>query len=96
MATYIDLYDAVLVPLEKQIMVALSIKANVIAKSANPTAAQRAFAVAALRDPVTYLHTVKNYILAEYNTASLSVILGATDAQVQAAVNSAVDTLLGV
>ena len=96
MALYQDLYNAQLVTLEQQIIVALAIKANTIAKLASPTAAQKAFAIAALRDPKAYLPTLKNYILAEYNTATVAVLAAATDAQVQTAVNAAVDTLLGV
>lgn len=78
-----------------KITVALMVKANLLAKAA-PSAAQKDFAVAALRDPGTYLVTVLNYILADYNTATVAAITGATDAQVQTAVNAAVDTLLGV
>lgn len=98
MATYQALYDTIgnAVTLDKQIVVALVIKANVIAKLASPTAAQKAFALQALKDPASYLSTVRNYIFADYNTASISAITGATDSQVQTAVNSAVDTLLGV
>lgn len=99
MATYLELYTAsgagVLVDLEKKIVIAIAIKANTIAKSATPTAAQKAWAIEALRTPTAYLQTVLHYILAEYNTATVAVITGATDAQAQTAVNAAVDTLLG-
>lgn len=100
MATYSELYavsgNSTLPTLEKQIMVALMIKANVIAKLASPTAPQKDFARTALGDPSIYRQTVMNYILAEYNTATVATIAAATDTQVQTAVNSAVDTLLGV
>lgn len=98
MATYQALYDAIgaAPTLDKQIQVALAIKANVLAKSATPTAAQKAFAIAALKNPAEYLPTIRNYIFADYNTVAISAITAATDAQVQAAVNAAVDTLLGV
>src|SRR5574340_1620934 len=99
MATYLQLNDAVgastLDPLRKQILVAVMIKANTIAKLATPTAAQKAFAVAALADPTAYLATLLNYILAEYNMQTIATIQAATDTQVQTAVNAAVDTLLG-
>jgi hypothetical protein len=100
MATYIELFNLrvteELLPLRQKIAVALSIKANAIAKSPSPTPEQKAFAVAALRDPTHYTAMVLNYILAEYNTQAVGVITGATDAQVQAAVNATADTLLGV
>ena len=100
MATYLELYTAsgggAQANLRQQLLVAITVKANVIAKLATPTANQRAFAIAALRDPVSYLPMLLNYILAEYNTATIAVISAATDAQVQTAVNAAVDTLLGV
>lgn len=99
MATYLELYTAsgagVLVTLEKQIVIALAIKANAIAKSTTPTAAQKAWAIEALRTPAAYLQTVLSYILAEYSTATVATISSATDTQVQVAVNAAVDTLLG-
>jgi len=97
MATYIALFDAIgtVATLDKQILVATTIKANLLAK-ATPNAAQKAFAIAALKDPVSYLPTIRNYIFADYNTAAISAITGATDAQVQTAVNAAVDTLLGI
>ena len=99
MATYLELYTAsgasALVNLQQQIVVAIAIKANTIAHSTTPTTSQKAWAMAALQSPKNYLQTVLNYILAEYNTSTIAVISEATDAQVQAAVNAAVDTLLG-
>lgn len=97
MATYVDLNGlrdtAQLADVRAKISVALMVKANALAK-ASPTAAQAAFAVAALRSPETYRETILSYILAEYNTATVATIQGATDAQVQTAVDAAVDTLL--
>lgn len=100
MATYIELHalrgattaDA----LRQKITVALAIKANTISKLPTPTPAQKEFAVAALRDPESYLGLVLNFILAENNAATTGAITGASDSLVQTAVNSAVDTLLGV
>jgi len=58
MASYLELYAAsggdTQTNLRKQIIVAISIKANVIAKLATPTAPQRAFAIAALKSPESY------------------------------------------
>lgn len=99
MATYQELHAlrgaASTEPLKQKIAVAISVKANAIAKSANPTAAQKAWALAALADPGKDSGMVLNYILAEYNAQNTSVITNAADAAVQTAVNAAVDTLLG-
>lgn len=99
MATYIELHAlrgaATTEPLKQKIAVAIAIKANAIAKLQSPTAGQKAWAVSALADPGKDVGTVLNYILAEYNTQNTSVITGAADANVQTAVNAAVDTLLG-
>jgi carbonic anhydrase len=100
MATYSELHtlrgsDSI-APLRQKISVAIAIKANVIAKSTTPTALMVEWSRQALHDPEQYQELVLNYILAEYNTQTTATITGATDAQVQAAVNAAVDTLLGV
>jgi|WetSurMetagenome_2_1015567.scaffolds.fasta_scaffold173659_4 hypothetical protein len=98
MASYTELYalngTVAAEPLRQKVLVALCVKANALAK-ASPTAAQKAFAVGALRDPASYLSQVFNYILADYGALTTAAITGATDAQVQTAVNAAVDTLLG-
>lgn len=101
MATYAELHalqgnNSSVVPLYDKIQVALIIRANALAKLANPTAAQKAFASAALANPSSYQQTVLNYILADYQAANVTQILNASDAQVQAAVDSAVNTLLSV
>jgi len=99
MATYQELHAlrgaASTDPLKQKIAVAIAVKANAIAKSANPTAQQKTWALTALADPNKDVGTVLNYILAEYNAQTVNVITGASDANVQAAVNAAVDTLLG-
>lgn len=81
--------------LQQKIAVAICIKANALAK-ATPTQAQKDWAKSALANPDSYGGLILNYILADYNTATVSAITGASDAQVQTAVNAAVDTLLGV
>lgn len=81
--------------LQQKIAVAICIKANLLAK-ATPTQPQRDWAKAALASPESYVGLVLNYILADYNTAAVGAITGAADADVQTAVNAAVDTLLGV
>lgn len=99
MATYIELHGlrgaTGADTLQQKIAVAICVKANALAK-ATPTAAQRDWAKAALANPEAYVGIVLNYILADYNTATVSAITGATDAQVQGAVDAAVNTLLGV
>lgn len=100
MATYTELHalrgSDTLTGLREKINVAIAIKALAIAKSASPSAGAKAWATQALGNPESYQPTVLNYILAEYNTVIPALITGATDAQVQIAVNLAVDTLLGV
>lgn len=100
MATYAELHAlrgaTSINPLREKIAVALVIKANLLAKSATPTAAQKSWALAALGNPGSFVETVLNYILGEYNTVGTVAIVNATDVQIQAAVNAAVDTLLGV
>jgi hypothetical protein len=81
--------------LMQKIAVGICIKANLLAK-ATPTAAQKEWAKTALANPESYVGLILNYILAEYNTVPVASIVGASEAQVQTAVNAAVDTLLGV
>lgn len=83
-------------PLKQKIAVAVVIKANVLAKSVSPTPAQKAWALSALANPLKDAETVFNYILGEYNAQAVSVITGASDGVVQAAVDATVDKLLGV
>jgi len=100
MATYQELFNLTGAgngsQLQQQILVAIAVKANLVAHNGTATAGAKAWAIQALQNPAAYLPTCLNYILAEYNASTLAVILAATDAQVQSAVNAAVDTLLGV
>lgn len=100
MATYTELHalrgSASSEALMKKISVAIVIKANGLAKSSSPTAAQKDWALKALAAPDNYTGLVFNYIIGEYNTVATSAILGATDTQIQAAVDATVNTLLGV
>jgi hypothetical protein len=75
--------------------VAISIKANALAK-ATPTVAQKEWAKDALADPDRYGALLLNYVLADNSAAAVGAITGASDGQVQAAVDAAVNTLLGV
>ena len=100
MATYLELQTlrtgSNVAELGQRIVVALCIKANAIAKLPTPTDAQRAWAKSALATPDQYIGMTLSYILAEYNTTDATVITSATDAQVQVAVDAAVDTLLAL
>lgn len=79
----------------QKIAVAICVKANVIAKG-TPTLQQKDWAKNALANPELYVSVVLNYILADYHTAPTNAIISATDVQVQTAVDSTVDTLLGI
>jgi len=100
MAAYTDLHalrgSSTVTPLRQKIAVAIAIKANAVAKSASPTAVMVEWSKQALATPDQFQELALNYILAEYNTQTTATIIGATDVQVQTAVNAIVDTLLGV
>jgi hypothetical protein len=101
MATYTELQNllgngATLSPLRLKIRFAIAVKAHAIATSAQPTAAQSAWAVEALRAPETYEDMSLRFIFSQFRAQTTTVITNATDEQVQEAVNGVVDTLLGV
>lgn len=100
MATYAQLNAAIsstgMEGLKQQIYVAIAVQAYTIAISTTPSAAAVAWAKSALGNPTQYIDLLLNYILAEYNTATIATIEGATDAQVQTAVTAAVTTLLAL
>lgn len=99
MATYLELYDlassATITDLRKRIQVAITIKAQAIAEAASPPVASLEWAKAAFGNPGHYEQTILHFVLADNAAAAVGSISGATDAQVQAAVNAAVDNLLG-
>jgi hypothetical protein len=99
MATYQELHAlrgaASTNPLKEKIAVAIVIKANTLAKLVSPTAGQKAWAITALQDPNKDAGMVLNYILAEYSTLAVASIIGASDVNVQLAVDATVDKLLG-
>jgi hypothetical protein len=100
MATYLELHDLVSSPtigdLRKRLRVAMTIKANAVAAASSPTSQAREWARAALRDPQQFEEAVLRYVVAANASATVSGIASASDAQVQTAVNTAVDTLFGV
>jgi hypothetical protein len=101
MATYTELQNLLgngtaLSPIRLKIRFAISVKAFAIATSAQPTAAQSAWAVEALRKPESYEDMCLRFIFSQFRDQTTTVITNATDTQVQDAVNGVVDTLLGV
>lgn len=99
MATYFELHDLMssssILDLRRRLRVAIVIKCNAVAKAASPTAAAKEWARSALRDPQQYEDMVLRYVLADNAAATTAQITAASDAQVQTAVNAAVDALLG-
>lgn len=99
MATYFELHDlmssSTVGDLRRRLRVAIVIKANAVAEAASPPAAAKEWARNALRDPQQFEDMVLRYVLADNAAATVSQITGASDAQVQTAVNAAVDSLLG-
>jgi hypothetical protein len=98
MATYLELQAlqgaTEAEPLRLKIITAIMVKANTLAK-ATPTATQKEWAKSALGNPGAYVPTLLGYIIGEFNAVAIGSITGASDAQVQAAVDAAVNTLLG-
>jgi len=82
--------------LRAKIRGALRIKSMVIVNDVASTAAQNEFAVNCLGNPAQYEVTALNGIMGEYNTMTIAEIEGASDANIQTAVNKVVDQLLGV
>ena len=99
MATYLELFDLASSPtlssLRKRINVAVAIKAQTLAEAGTLTAPQIEWCKAALANTQAFEQTVLNYVLAYNNAVTVAQIEGATDAQVQNAVNTAVNNLLG-
>lgn len=91
--------------LRNKIKVAMAVKARAIATAPSPTPEARAWAMSALQNPQQYEAVILRFIGVTYGLAAplgqpqagltLAQITGASDADVQTAVNSAVDTLLG-
>lgn len=100
MATYNEiaglLGSSLLDPLMQKIGVASLIKAQQIAEDPASTLGQNQWAESCLQNPQSYSTALRNYIFAEFNVASTDQMINATDAQVQSAVDKAVDTLFSV
>ena len=100
MATLKEIYDftgsADSSELRNKIVAALVVRSMAIVNDVASTAAQNEFARACLQNPQQYEATAINAIMGEYNLLTIPAISGASDADIQAAVNKLIDSLLGV
>ncbi len=80
--------------LRDKIIAACAIKAVALLDGTTPTAAQIAWAEAALLNPPKAATDVMWYVIAKNAGATLAQILAANDAAVQANVNAAVDVIV--
>lgn len=95
MATYTELFDLRSdSALRNRVAVAVAVKAQAILALASPTAAQVAWASAAIGDPIGKADSLLNYVLAANKSATVTQIKTATDAAVQTQVDAAVDKLV--
>ncbi len=100
MASYIDLHnmkggDTNYQPLVNKIVVAVAKKAVAIAKDAGATTGQEDWAKEALRNPRGAADQIVSYVVANAPAAAaIPDITGATDIEIQDAVDAAVDNLL--
>ena len=96
MATYIELFglkdDS---DLQDKVAVAIAIKAQAIRDLGAPTQGQRDWANDVAADPVAEVGRVLWIVLAVNKDATVPQISGATDANIQAAVDAAVDFITG-
>jgi hypothetical protein len=102
MATYLELanykgdngsdYDN----LRAKIKVALAVKAQAIAASTSPTAAEVTWAKDVLKELDSVAEETVNYVLAANKSATIAQINAASDTTVQTNVDEAVDNLYGV
>jgi hypothetical protein len=96
MATYAELVDASGDSgLLLKVRVATVIAADVIRANAGATAPQKTWAKSVFDNPESGQRAVLWSVLAQNKSATLAQIIGATDAQVQTAVDLAVPLLTG-
>lgn len=94
MATYTELFELRSNSgLRNKVAVACAVKAQALIDGPSPTAAQLAWAQAAIRDPIAVADSLLNYVLAANKSATVAQITGATDAAIQTNVSAAVDKL---
>ena len=100
MATLKEIYDFVgsadSSDLRNKIVAALVVRSMAIVNDGASTAEQNAFARQCLRTPKQYEATALNAIMGEYAGLTIAAIQGASDEDIQAAVNKVVNQLLGV
>jgi len=95
MATYLELFGLVSNDmLRNKIAVACVIKAQTLLDLPTPTTAQVAWAAEAMNNPLSKAGSILYYVLAANEAATTSQITSATDASIQANVNTAVDALI--
>lgn len=96
MATYQELFDLRSHDaLRMKICVAVAKKAQSLLDGGTPTQGQVAWASAAIADPMSKAAALMNYVLAKNSSATVAQITGATDAAIQANVDSAVNAIIG-
>jgi len=100
MATYAELRDfygtSAFDGLAGKVAVAVLKKVEAIGNEATPTAEEIAWAKQALANPRAQAGILIGYILAVNDSATITQITNATDAAIQANVDSAVDKLLSL
>jgi hypothetical protein len=96
MATYAELIqasgDSGLI---SKVQVACVVAADVIRANGSATAPQKAWAKAVFSDPSSAMRTVLWSVLVQNKAQNYATIVGATDAQVQTAVDAAIPLLAG-
>jgi hypothetical protein len=99
-ATYAELLDIRDGPtgdaLRRKVRIAVVVAADLIRQETPGVAARRAWAREALQNPNAAADSMIWAILAQNRAFTFAQITGATDAEVQTAVNAAVDLLAGV
>ncbi len=95
MATYAELYELrANSDLRNKVAVAVAVKAQTLLDAASPSAAQVAWANAAISNPTGKAEVLLNYVLAKNKALTVVQINAATDAGIQSAVDGAVDKLI--
>ena len=95
MATYAELYELRSdSSLRNRVAMAVAVKAQALIDGNSPTAAQIAWASAAISNPTSKADMLMNYVLAANKDASVGQISSASDAAIQSNVDAAVDALV--
>lgn len=95
MATYLELFQLrANSDLQDRAAVAVTKKAQTLLDLPTPTAAQVAWALAAIEAPKSKAAALLNYILAANSSATVGQITGATDANLQSQLSAAVDAII--